>query len=127
MSEALFILQAPGFLLLLFVLIQIARIEKNKNTSPVFALVIWKIPLILIIIVCSLSLQVILSYISFNRRAKSAIFWFALSFLGLLLMGGLAQQEQTLKMQWIAQSVNSMAQIGFMFGCIILHKKFKFD
>ena len=45
-----------------------------------------------------------------------------MAFLGLVGMGAMASGEQTLARQWIEQSVNSVGQLGFMVGSILLHQ-----
>jgi hypothetical protein len=50
---------------------------------------------------------------------------FAIGVMGLLAMGALASAEQTIVMQWIEESVNTIGQGGFMFGSILLYRDFK--
>jgi len=45
--------------------------------------------------------------------------------MGILAMGALASAEQTITMQWIEESINTLGNSGFMLGSILLHKNFK--
>lgn len=125
MSEVQFILVAPGFLALLVAVILIARTRIKTNGTPLLALAAWKMPFLFVMTLASLGAQGILTYISFKRGARLAAIGFILAFMGLLAMGGLASAEQSVTMQWIEESINSIGQIGFMLGSILLFKDFK--
>jgi hypothetical protein len=73
----------------------------------------------------SLGAQGILTYIAFRRGAKWAAAGFIVAFMGLLAMGGLASAEQTIALQWIEEGINSVGQLGFMAGSILLYRNFK--
>lgn len=124
MSQAQFVLVAPGFLAILVAVIILAR-KSAKTVMPVLALAGWKMPFLFVMTLCSLGAQGILAYISFQRKAKLAAVGFIIAFMGLLAMGGLASAEQTVAMQWIEESINSLGQIGFMFGSILLFNNYK--
>ena len=123
MSEIQFALIAPGFVLLLIVVIWMARSEgkltQGKNTLiPVIAA--WKIPLLIVMTLASMGVMGILTYIAFRHKVKFAAAGFIVSFLCLVGMGSMASSEQTLARQWIEQSINSLGQLGFMTGTIFL-------
>lgn len=123
MSEIQFALVAPGFVLLLIVVIWIARSEgkqaKGKDIlTP--AIAAWKIPLLIVMTLASMGVMGILTYISFRQEAKLAAAGFIVAFLCLVGMGSMASGEQTLARQWIEQSINSLGQLGFMIGTIFL-------
>jgi len=124
MSQAQFVLVAPGFLAILVAVIIMAR-KSTKVAMPLLALAGWKMPFLFVMTLCSLGAQGILAYISFQRKAKLAAVGFIIAFMGLLAMGGLASAEQTVAMQWIEESINSLGQIGFMFGSILLFNNYK--
>jgi len=126
MSQIQFILVAPGFLALLVAAILLARKkESDIKATPLLAMAAWKMPFLFVMTLCSLGAQGILTYISFKRKAKNAAIGFIIAFMGLLAMGGLASAEQSVPMQWIEESINSLGQIGFMFGSILLFKNIK--
>ena len=45
-----------------------------------------------------------------------------MAFLCLVGLGAMASSEQTLAKQWIEQSINTIGQLGFMLGSILLYK-----
>jgi hypothetical protein len=123
MSEIQFALVAPGFVLLLIVVIWIARSEckqaKGKDIlTP--AIAAWKIPLLIVMTLASMGVMGILTYIAFRHKLKIAAAGFIVAFLCLVGMGSMASGEQTLARQWIEQSINSLGQLGFMIGTIFL-------
>lgn len=128
LSEIQFVLVAPGFFLLLLVVIKMGRSERPENkiaTSSMMAIATWKIPLLIIMTLTSMGVQGILTYIAFGRKARAAAAGFIVAFLCLVGMGAMASGEQTLTRQWIEQSVNALGQLGFMLGCILLHQNVK--
>lgn len=125
MSEIQFVLVAPGFLALLVAVILIARRRASLSIPPMMAIAAWKIPFLFIMTLTSLGAQGILTYIAIRRGAKLAAAGFAIAFMGLLAMGGMASAEQSVAMQWIEEGINSVGQIGFMLGSILLYSNFK--
>jgi hypothetical protein len=123
MSEIQFALVAPGFALLLIVVIWMARSEGNLSKGEdtlIPAIAVWKIPLLIVMTLASMGVMGILTYISFRHEAKLAAAGFIVAFLCLVGMGSMASGEQTLARQWIEQSVNALGQLGFMIGTIFL-------
>lgn len=123
LSESQFPLLAPGFLILLIVVVVIARgerMEERKNAVLMLAISTWKIPLLIIMTLASMGVQGILTFLAFRRNAKLAAVGFIVAFISLVSMGALASGEQSLAMQWTAQSVNTVGQMGFMIGTIKL-------
>ena len=124
LSQVQFTLIAPGFLALAVAVIILAR-KRSKKATPLAAVVAWKVPFLAIMTICSMAANGILTYISFKRGAKLAAIGYILAFLALIAMGGMASAEQSVAMQWIEESINSIGQIGFMFGGILLFKNYK--
>jgi hypothetical protein len=124
LSESQFPLVAPGFLVLLIAVIMMARSDREARTTNAAMLLMatWKIPFLIVMTLTSMGVQGILTYVSFQRKAKLAAAGFIVAFLGLVGMGALASGEQTLARQWIEQSVNTVGQLGFMVGSILLHQ-----
>ena len=125
LSESQFPLVAPGFLVLLIAVIMMARSDREArtiNAASILLMATWKIPFLIVMTLTSMGVQGILTYVSFQRKAKLAAAGFIVAFLGLVGMGAMASGEQTLARQWIEQSVNSVGQLGFMVGSILLHQ-----
>jgi hypothetical protein len=129
MSEVQFALVAPGFLALLIVAILIARKQKPKEkydrfppASPLLAIAAWKIPLLAVMTLASMGAQGILTYMAFRRGARVAAVGFIVAFLCLVGMGAMASGEQSVAKQWIEESVNTLGQVGFAVGSILLHR-----
>jgi hypothetical protein len=124
MSQLQFILVAPGFLALLVTAILTAR-GKKKAAMPIMAIAVWKIPLLAIMTLSSMGAQGILAYMAFQRHARLAAVGFIIAFLCLVGMGAMASGEQTLARQWIEEGINTIGQLGFMLGSILLHQNYK--
>jgi hypothetical protein len=125
MSEIQFVLLAPGFLALLTAVVLMARRRAVNSSLALMAIAPWKLPLLMVMVVTSLGAHGILTYISFRRGARLAAVGFIIAFLGILMMGGMASGEQSVAMQWIEESVNTVGQLGFMAGSILLHKNYQ--
>ena len=126
LSESQFPMVAPGFLMLLIAVITMARKDREMRKNSIVSMllmVIWKIPFLIVMTLASMGVQGILTYVSFQRKEKLAAVGFIVAFIGLVGMSALASGEQTLARQWIEQSVNSVGQIGFMVGSILLYKR----
>jgi hypothetical protein len=121
LSELQFVLLAPGFLLMLISAVRFSRSRKITQL-PLLAMVPWKIPFLFVMVLSSLGMHGILTYICFQRHTKMAAAGFIIAFLCVLGMGGMASGEQTEMMQWIEESINSVGQIAFTFGCYHLYR-----
>lgn len=122
MSELQFLLVTPGFLALLVTAILMARSRGRSSPSPLMAIAVWKIPLLAIMTISSMGAQGILAYLSFRRRVLPAAVGFIVAFLCLIGMGAMASGEQTIAKQWIEESINTVGQLGFMLGAIVLDR-----
>lgn len=124
LSDLQFILLAPGFLALLVVVVFMARSERIEYRTAILMLAIapWKIPFLIVMTLASMGVQGILAHVSFRRNAKPAAAGFVVAFVCLVGMGAMASGEQTLAMQWLEQSVNTVGQMGFMIGAILLYR-----
>ena len=85
----------------------------------------WKIPFLFVMTVTSLGAEGILAYMAFKRKVPLAAAGFIVGVLGILAMGAMASAEQNLTMQWIEEGINTLGQLGFMTGCILLYQNFK--
>ena len=125
LSQLQFILSGIGFLGMCVAVIYMVRgRSKPQASGVVLAMAMWKIPFLFVMTVSSLGAEGILAYLAFKRGVKMAGAAFAIGVMGLLAMGALASAEQTIAMQWIEESVNTIGQLGFMFGCVLLHRDY---
>ena len=125
LSELQFVLVAPGFLILLIVVIMMARSERSDekgNAEFLPAIATWKIPFLVVMTLSSLGVQGVLAYIAFRHKVRVATLGFIIAFLCLLGMGSMASAEQTLTNQWVEEIVNASGQFGFMVGCVFLYR-----
>jgi hypothetical protein len=125
LSESQFVLLAPGFLLLLVGVVLLARHEKADLSPGFMAMAVWKIPLLAMTTIGSLGAYGILSYLAFRRQARVAGLCFILAIGGLLALAGMASAEQTIRQQWIEESINSLGQTVFTVGCYLLLRRVK--
>ncbi len=126
MSQAQFILLGIGFLAMCVSVILMARGKKGlPKGGMLLAMAPWKIPFLFVMTLTSLGAEGILAYIAFKRNVVPAAIGFILGVMGILAMGALASAEQTVAMQWIEETVNTIGQSGFMVGSILLHRDFK--
>jgi len=121
MSEVQFALVALGFLALL---VSVILMAKGRQSPAVLLLGIapWKIPLLVIMTLSSMGAQGILAYLSFRRRVPLAAAGFIVAFLCLVAMGSMASSEQTIAKQWIEETINTIGQMGFLLGTILLDR-----
>jgi hypothetical protein len=125
LSEAQFVMLAIGFLGTVTALILLAR-ERRTSTPPLSAALLimspWKIPFLLVMTLCQFGALGLLTYLSFQRKIIFSGVLFITSAVLTLLMAGMASGSQVLQMQWIEQSINSLAQISFALGAFTLDR-----
>jgi hypothetical protein len=124
MSQGQFIFMAFGYSALLIPAISLISTSKLVKNAPLPAMAVWKIPFLAVMTLASIGTYGILTFVAFRRRQPLAALGFIMALLGVLLLGGMASQEQTIAMQWIEQSVNSLANLGFALGSFLLSKNF---
>lgn len=126
MGEGQFILLSIGFLAICISVILIARkLRASPNAAVLLGIVPWKLPFLFLMILTSLGAEGILAYIAFQRKLRPAAAGFVVGVMGILAMGVFSSAEQSLTMQWIEESINTLGQCGFMLGCILLHRDLK--
>jgi hypothetical protein len=125
-GELHFMLQSPGFLILLVSAVYMLRAAKIPlpKLNPVLALAPWKIPLIAMMALTGTALHGILAGIALQRKARAAAAGFALALVCLLAMGVAAQGERTIAMQWVEESINTLGQVGYATGSYLLYRSF---
>jgi hypothetical protein len=121
-----FMLQAPGFLILLVSAVYMRRATAIPvpKAHPVLALAAWKISLIALMALAGTGLHGILAGIALRRKARASAAGFALALVCLLAMGGVAQGEQTIARQWMEECINTFGQLGFATGSFLLYRSF---
>lgn len=120
LSEQQFILLAPGFLLLWWGTLLMAR--RASRGPSLMAIAPWKIPLLALMTLGSLGAHVTLSVVSFKRGARVAGALFIVAVVCMLAMSGMARGEQRIALQLLEQSVNVLGQGAFAVGCVQLER-----
>ena len=128
MSQGQFVFSGIGFLGMCVAVIYMVRGQRRTDGSggALLAMAAWKIPFLFVMTVASLGAEGILTYLAFRRKVPAAAAGYIIGVLGILAMGALASGDQTVVMQWIEESVNTLGQLGFMLGSILLHRDYKF-
>lgn len=125
LSEAQFVLLAPGFVAMLMAMILIARRKPGPGSATtLMAMAPWKIPFLAVMTVCSLAAEGILAYVAFRQGARAAGVLFSVAMLALLGMAGLAGGEQTVARQWVEEGVNTAGQTAFAVASFLLHRAY---
>ena len=124
-NQALFILQAPGFVLMFLSVFRFTKIRVPKSSEmPLIAF--WKIPLLAITTLSSLGSYGILTFLSFQRGKIIAAWCFILTIVIVLGMSGMASGvNQTIGMQWVEEVVNSFGQLMFATGSWVLSRSYE--
>ena len=125
LSNLQFVLMAPGFVILLIVIILLARRSGKYMAPPLLAIVPWKIPFLIIMVLASLTAYAVLINIAIRRRVYGSGFGFLVAFICFMAMGGMASGEQSVARQWVEEGVNAIGQISFALGSFLLHQNFK--
>lgn len=125
MSQGQFVFMSFGYSFLFISVFSLFRNIKFIENISITAMAVWKIPFLVVMTLASLGTYGILAYIAFRRRQILAGISFSIALLGVILLGGMANQTQSIAMQWIEQSVNSVANFGFALGGFLLFKKFE--
>jgi hypothetical protein len=99
--------------------------RKALTGGAVFAMALWKIPFLFMMTLSSLGAEGILTYMAFKRGLRLAGAAFAIGVMGLLAMGALASADQTIAIQWIEESINTVGNCGFMLGSMWLYRDFE--
>lgn len=126
MGELQFFLLGIGFLAIFVSTLLMVRKPKNSTTPMLFlGMAPWKIPFLFLMTATSLGAEGILAYIAFRRNLRWAAAGFVMGVLGILAMGTFASAEQSVAMQWVEETINTIGQGGFMLGSILLYRDFK--
>ncbi len=125
MSELQFIFMSIGYLATLIPLLNLVRSQNKNKKFPLYSIAIWKIPFLIIMTLACLGTYATLAVISFRRQLRLTAIGFVISIIGVILLGFLASRSQTLSLQWIEQSINSLTNLSFALSSILLYKNYK--
>jgi len=95
-----------------------------RGRPAVAALEAWKIPLLIVMTLCSFAAYGLLSWIAFRRGACLADVIIVVDLICLLSMGRMASGEQTVPCQWIEEGINSPGHIGLSLGWFSLYRTY---
>lgn len=124
MSDAQFIFLGIGFSIIFVIVFQMLGKSKASLAAamPLLGMASWKMPFLFLLVAASLGAEGILAYLAFRRNLRLAAAGFIMGILGILLMGAFSGAEQSVSMQWTAETVNTLGQGGFMLGCLLFHR-----
>lgn len=124
MKNAQFIFMSFGYLGILTTVIMLSRQNKKITQALTSAMAVWKIPFLMIMTFASLATYAYLASISIQRHLRLATAGFIIAFSSVLAMGLLASQPQTVSLQWLEQSINTLGNLSFAVGAFLLHKNY---
>jgi hypothetical protein len=145
MENALFILMAPGYILLAWSVWQTARSVQGKRTFsvwvlPVTAIVLlfltsfylyrldpaspaWERILLTALVLATLLTGVLLIVFAARLKLSRAAWLFLVNLLTVLIMNGLARQPgQPISLQWIEEVINVVSWLAFALGARMLYQ-----
>ena len=123
MSEAQFVLLAPGFLLMLIGAIQLVRGRRAVPAAGIIGMAAWKIPLLAVMTISSMGTYGLLSFLAFRRRQPLAGLLFIATIVMSFGMAGMASAEQTIAQQWLEEIVNSVSQTAMALASYLLYHR----
>lgn len=127
LSQIQFVLLAPGFVALMVSVVVLGRSSRNPQLAPSAPLIaVWKLSLMMIMTICSIAVEGILAWVAARRGLRLAIALFVIAGLCALGMAGMGSQSiQTVALQWIEESINSIGNICFAIGSFLLYQSYR--
>lgn len=128
LSEAFMPMESTGFFLAAVSLVAMLAAKQENKSEPLLALavpVVYTGTMIFVAFMCSgiAVMGVCLSIVAAKMQQKKAIPLFILTIIGLLMMGYLSSKDFSIPaLNWLAEGVNTLAQLVFLWGTRILHK-----
>jgi hypothetical protein len=136
MEDGLFVFMAPGYTLLAWSVWQTVRSVQGKKTfnawlAPVIMIAIifagsyylytsnpaspaWERVLLSVMVLATVITGILLIVFGFRQRLPLAGWLFIINLLGIFLLNGLARiDEQTIALQWIEESINTVSWLSF--------------
>lgn len=126
LSDSLFPLQGPGFLLVFAALIGLFTKANKKHVtlnSTALPVVTSILPFLMLQIIGCTGVQASLIAVSVKMKKKLPILFFVLAFIFMMAMGYLgAKFDDSSSMNWVAQCTNIISQGSLFVGTWLLHK-----
>jgi len=123
LQSSQFIMLAPGFTFLFIGSLGLLRRSKTEvMLAAAPGMELWKIPFIAVMTLANIGFLVTMTIFSLKNKLRLPAVFYLFSILTLLLMSYLSTQPMTAKIQWIAQSVNSIVQLFDLAGHFILYR-----
>ena len=139
MENGLFVWMAPGYTLILWGVWQTVRAVQGRRTfnawlPPIVVIVLmfagsyylfisnpaspaWERVLLSVMVLATVITGILLIVFGFRQRLRLAGWLFILNLVGIFLLNGLARiEEQTIALQWIEESINTIAWLCFLFA-----------
>jgi uncharacterized membrane protein len=100
--------------------------RERKGAAPALgAMAVWKIPFLAVMTISSLGLYVLLAILGWRKRNYMIVIMYVIIIVTTIGLAGMATMEQTIGQQWIEEGVNSMGQIAFAVGSMLLFQDYK--
>lgn len=145
MEEGLFVFMAPGYTLLAWSVWQTVRAVQRKKTfhawlTPVIIIAVmfassiylymsnptspaWERILLSVMVLATIITGVLLIAFAFRQKLPMAGWLFIANLVGIFLLNGLARiDEQTIMLQWIEESTNTISWLAFMFAAMKVYE-----
>ena len=136
MDNSLFVLMAPGYILLAWSVWQTVRTVQRKNTIqtwyPPFAIILvmfaasiflylaqpdspaWERVLLSVMVAATIITGIFLIVFGFRQRLPVAGWLFILNLAGIIILNGLARiDNQSIALQWIEEGINTITWLAF--------------
>lgn len=128
LSEAMMPMQSTGFFLAAVSLAAMLIAKQDSKKDPLLAAAVpaaYSGTMIFVGFMCSgiAVMGICLSIVAAKMKKKGAIPLFIFTIIGLLMMGYLSGKDFTVPaLNWLAEAVNTLAQLAFLGGTLLLHK-----
>lgn len=145
MDDGLFAWMAPGYTLLAWSVWQTVRAVQRKKTfhtwlTPIIIIILmfassiylytsnptspaWERILLSVMVLATIITGVLLIAFAFRQKLPLAGWLFIVNLVGIFLLNGLARiDEQTIMLQWIEESINTVSWLAFMFAAMKVYE-----
>ncbi len=139
MEDGLFVFMAPGYTLLAWSVWQTARAAQGKKTfniwlAPIILITVifagsyyrytsnpaspaWERVLLSVMVLATVITGILLIVFGFRQKLPLAGWLFIINLVGIFLLNGLARMDdQTIALQWIEESINTISWLSFAFA-----------
>jgi hypothetical protein len=125
MHDGQFVFMAFGYTAMLIPTIALVWKNRLSKKQVLPAMAVWKLPFLMVMTLSSLATYGLLTTLSFRLKRWVAGLGFVIAILSVLSMGYLASQTQTIQLQWIEQSINTVGNWGFALGAFLLNRAYQ--